>query len=82
MTNNPILDELHAIRAQLIEEAGGDLHRLAQESNLRAIESGREIIDPAVLRREREERDREMSQQSLIILPISLPASDQATVTD
>jgi hypothetical protein len=77
MTRNPILEELYAVRDQLLEEAGGDLHRLAQDANRRAVESGREIIDPAVLRQEREQRDRVLAQQLAIVLPISMPTSDQ-----
>jgi hypothetical protein len=61
MTPNPILEELYAVRAQLLAEAGGDLHRLAQEANRRAVESDREILDPTVLRQEREQRDREQA---------------------
>ncbi len=44
MSNNPILDELHAVRRQLLAEAGGDLHRYVQESRERALASGRTII--------------------------------------
>ena len=43
---NPILDELHATRAKLLADAGGDLHRYVQESRQRALASGRPIAEP------------------------------------
>ena len=43
---NPILDELHATRAKLLADAGGDLHRYVQESRERALASGRPIAEP------------------------------------
>jgi hypothetical protein len=43
---NPILDELHAARAKLLADAGGDLHRYVQESRERALASGRPIAEP------------------------------------
>lgn len=43
---NPILDELHAARAKLLADAGGDLHRYVQESRQRALASGRPIAEP------------------------------------
>ena len=46
MSTNPILDELHATRAKLLAEAGGDLHRYVQEARERALASGRPIAEP------------------------------------
>jgi len=46
MSANPILDELHATRAKLLAEAGGDLHRYVQEARERALASGRPIAEP------------------------------------
>jgi hypothetical protein len=46
MSSNPILDELHAIRAQLQAEAGDDLHRIVEEARQRTLASGRPIVGP------------------------------------
>lgn len=46
MSSNPILDELHATRAKLLAEAGGDLHRYVEEARERALASGRPIAEP------------------------------------
>ena len=46
MSTNPILDELHATRAKLLAEAGGDLHRYVEEARERALASGRPIAEP------------------------------------
>ena len=46
MSTNPILDELHATRAKLLAEAGGDLHRYVEEARERALTSGRPIAEP------------------------------------
>ena len=46
MSINPILDELHATRAKLLAEAGGDLHRYVTEAKERALASGRTIAEP------------------------------------
>ena len=46
MSTNPILDDLHATRAKLLAEAGGDLHRYVEESRERALASGRPIAEP------------------------------------
>ena len=43
---NPILDELHATRAKLLKEAGGDLHRYVEEARQRALASARPIAEP------------------------------------
>ncbi len=44
--SNPILDELHATRAKLLREAGGDLHRYVEAARERALASGRSIAQP------------------------------------
>lgn len=46
MSTNPILDELHATRAKLLAEAGGNLHRYVTEARKRALASGRPIAEP------------------------------------
>lgn len=38
---NPILDELHAAREQLLAEAGGDIHRYLEGVREREAASGR-----------------------------------------
>ena len=35
MSRNPILDELHEARRQLLEDVGGDLHRYVAEATER-----------------------------------------------
>ncbi len=45
MSNNPILDELYAIREKLQAEAGDDLHRIVAEARQRALASGRVLIE-------------------------------------
>jgi hypothetical protein len=45
---NKILDELHAARAKLLEDAGGDLNRYIREADERLKASGREPRDRAV----------------------------------
>ena len=47
-TKNKILDELHAARAKLLEDAGGDLNRYIREADERLKASGREPRDRAV----------------------------------
>ena len=46
MSRNPILDELHAVREQLLAAAGDDLHRYVEEARARALASGRPIAEP------------------------------------
>ncbi len=46
MSNNSILDELHATRQKLLADVGGDLHRYVSESRERALASGRAIAEP------------------------------------
>lgn len=46
MPTNLILDELHATRAKLLAQAGGDLHRYVVEAKARALASGRPIAIP------------------------------------
>ena len=43
MTHNPILDDLHAARQQLLEECGGDTAEYLRQAALRLRESGRPI---------------------------------------
>ena len=43
MARNEILDELHAARAKLLEDAGGDLKRYIREADQRLRASGRPI---------------------------------------
>ena len=43
MARNKILDELHAARAKLLEDAGGDLKRYIREADERLKASGRPI---------------------------------------
>lgn len=45
MSNNPILDELYAIREKLQADAGDDLHRIVTEARQRALASGRVLIE-------------------------------------
>lgn len=46
MSHNPILDELHAAREQLLAAAGGDIHRYVEEAKRRTLASGRVIAEP------------------------------------
>ncbi|WP_425618372.1 hypothetical protein NA78x_002077 [Anatilimnocola sp. NA78] len=46
MSTNPILDELHAVRAKLLSEAGDDLHRIVAEAREQTLASGRPIAEP------------------------------------
>ena len=43
MAKNEILDELHAARAKLLEDAGGDLKRYIREADERLKAAGRPI---------------------------------------
>jgi hypothetical protein len=43
MARNEILDELHATRAKLLEDVGGDLKRYIREADERLKASGRPI---------------------------------------
>ncbi len=45
MSRNPILDELHAARQKLLEDAGNDLHRYVEGARQRALNSGRLIAE-------------------------------------
>ena len=47
MTENRILDELHAVREQLLAKAGGTLAGLVSQIQADQKESGREIRKPA-----------------------------------
>jgi hypothetical protein len=46
MTSNPILDEIHATRQELLAEHNGDLHAYVEAARKRAITSGRQIVQP------------------------------------
>jgi len=46
VAKNKILDELHAARAKLLEQAGGNLRRYFDESTERLKASGRPISQP------------------------------------
>jgi len=46
MSQNPILDELHAAREQLLADVGGDVHRYVEEAKRRTLTSGRVIAEP------------------------------------
>ena len=47
MTNNPILDELHATREQLLAESGGTLSGLLERLRADQAASGRSIYQPS-----------------------------------
>jgi len=47
MARNEILDELHATRAKLLQQAGGDIHRYFREATERLKASGRPVAKPA-----------------------------------
>ena len=44
---NPILDELHAVRRQLLEESGGTIAGLTERLRREQADSGRPLYDPA-----------------------------------
>ena len=44
MTSDPILDNLHATRSKLLDEAGGTLEGLIAAAQQRQFESGRNIL--------------------------------------
>jgi hypothetical protein len=46
MTTNPILDEIHTARQELLAEHNDDLHAYVEAARKRAIESGRPIVQP------------------------------------
>ena len=46
MTINPILDEIHTTRQELLADHNGDLHAYVEAARKRAIESGRPIVQP------------------------------------
>lgn len=47
MMKNPILDELHAVRRQLLEESGGTIAGLTERLRREQADSGRPLYDPA-----------------------------------
>ena len=44
MPDDPILNELHAVRERLLHEAGGTLHGLVELLRQQELESGRKIV--------------------------------------
>ena len=44
MSTNPILDELHAARAKLLADAGGDLDKLVMGIRQRQLSSGHRLV--------------------------------------
>ena len=46
MNGDPILDELHAIREEILAEYNGDVHAYVQDARERALKSGRPIAVP------------------------------------
>ncbi|TWT85827.1 hypothetical protein Pla123a_06340 [Posidoniimonas polymericola] len=46
MTSNPIIDELHRVRSELLAESGGTLKGLVADLQKRQQASGREILLP------------------------------------
>ncbi len=46
-TNNPILDELHAVREKMLADAGGTLAGLVAKIQSDQAKSGRVILKPA-----------------------------------
>jgi len=53
MARNKILDELHAARTKLLEDAGGDLKRYIREADERLKASGRPIAKQTKQRRKK-----------------------------
>ena len=47
MMKNPILDELHAVRRQLLEESGGTIAGLTERLRKEQANSSRPLYDPA-----------------------------------
>ena len=48
MTNNPILDELHAARTKLLADAGGDLDQLVAGIRAREAKSSHKVVSVPV----------------------------------
>lgn len=44
MATNPILEELHAARAKLLNDAGGDLGKLVRGIQERQVASGHRVV--------------------------------------
>lgn len=64
MMTNPILEELHAARAKLLADVGGDLHRYVEEAKARALASGRPIAEPSQRERPRTTTEKSSRQQT------------------
>jgi hypothetical protein len=43
---DPVVAEIHAIRAQMLAECGGDHHKLMEQVRERERTSGRKVIPP------------------------------------
>jgi hypothetical protein len=46
MATNPILDEIHQTRKDILAEYGGDIHAYVEDARRRTLESGRPIAPP------------------------------------
>jgi hypothetical protein len=46
MIDNPIVDEIHRIREEMLAEYGGDLHALIVNAQDEAARAGRRVIAP------------------------------------
>jgi hypothetical protein len=54
--DDPVVGEIHAIRAKMLADCGGDPHKLMQQVRDRQKASGRQIISrPSAARRESQE---------------------------
>lgn len=69
MNSNPILEELYAARQKLMDDAGGDLHRLIEQAHARALASGRPLVGPVVHASDQSENDRSNKGPTLDDLP-------------
>ena len=59
MTNNPILDELHAARKKLLTDAGGDLDRLVAGIRAREAKSSHKVVSVPVVGSQKTKRSTE-----------------------
>ena len=55
--SNPILEELHRIREDIANKAGGDLHKIVAEARQRALRSGRAIEIQEFIKQNQTERE-------------------------
>jgi len=56
MEYDPIIQEIRDIRAKLMEQAGGDLRKLAEIAQRTVEELGIKTVDPREARRARDEK--------------------------